>query len=182
MHNAGICHRDIKLSNILLNQNFEPKIINFSFACNIANNPTDFVGTLNYMAPEITREQPYNPVKCDIFSLGQLLFSLVTGILGFTSSRENDPDYTLIRQKYYEKFWNRPVISNLHLSNSFKELFLRMVAYKPNKRPAIEEILNSEWMQDIKNLNPEQMENLENEVREEFKNREIQIQANLHAN
>ena len=182
MHNAGICHRDIKLSNILLNQNFEPKIINFSFACNIENNPTDFVGTLNYMAPEIIREQPYNPVKCDIFSLGQLLFSLVTGILGFNSSRENDPDYTLIRQRNYEEFWNRPVISNLYLSNSFKELFLRMVAYNPNERPTIEEILNSEWMQDIKNLNPEQMENLENEVREEFKNREIQIQANLHAN
>ena len=70
----------------------------------------------------------------------------------------------------------------MHLSNSFKELFLRMVAYNPNERPTIEEILNSEWMQDIKNLNPEQMENLENEVREEFKNREIQIQANLHEN
>ena len=56
------------------------------------------------MAPEIIREQPYNPVKCDIFSLGQLLFSLVTGILGFNSSRENDPDYTLIRQRNYEEF------------------------------------------------------------------------------
>ena len=63
----------------------------------------------------------------------------------------------------------------MHLSNSFKELFLRMVAYNPNERPTIEEILNSEWMQDIKNLNPEQMENLENEIRE------AQIPPNLDA-
>ena len=117
-----------------------------------------------------------------IFSLGQLLFFLVTQTFGFHSASEVDHHYTLIIKNNYAEYWNSPAFAQLNLSDNFKNLFVRMVAYDPNERPTIEQILNSEWMQDIKNLNHEQMENLEKEVREEFKNREIQIQANLHEN
>ena len=55
-----------------------------------------------------------------------------------------------------------------------------MVAFEPNKRPRIEDILNDPWMQEINNLNNEQMNALENEVRNELHNRENQIQNNLH--
>ena len=47
-----------------------------------------------------------------------------------------------------------------------------MVAYNPNERPTIEQILFDVWMEEINNLNAEQMDNLENEVRNEFQNRE----------
>ena len=52
-----------------------------------------------------------------------------------------------------------------------------MVAFNPNERPTIDEILNDEWMQEINNLNAVQIDNLENEVRNEFHNRE----AHMHA-
>ena len=57
-----------------------------------------------------------------------------------------------------------------------------MVAFNPNERPTIDEILNDEWMQEINNLNAVQIDNLENEVRNEFHNREAQIQANANQN
>ena len=38
------------------------------------------------------------------------------------------------------------------ISKELKELFIRMVSYSPNKRPTIQEILDSDWMKEIKNL------------------------------
>ena len=51
-----------------------------------------------------------------------------------------------------------------------------MVSYEPNERPTIEEILNSEWLHEINNLNPQQILDLENEIFKEFQNREAQIE------
>ena len=177
IHNAGIWHRDIKPANILLDENYNPKIGDYSLSCLNANNLQQFAGTIIYTSPEIILEQPYDGIKSDIFSLGQLLFNLVTGRHGFKIAKENDPLYSLIRQQNYTEYWNRPEIAQLNLSDSFKNLFVRMVAFNPNERPTIDEILNSEWMQEINNLNAEQMNTLENEVRNELEHREIHINA-----
>ena len=136
-----------------------------------------FNGNQNYLAPEILRHMPYDGKISDIFSLGHLLFNLVTGQFGFESSNENDKLYSLIIIKHYSKYWDFMLkIFAFDLSPSFKNLFVRMVAYIPNERPSIEEILNDEWMQEINNLNNEQMNALENEVRNELLGRENQIQ------
>jgi serine/threonine protein kinase len=183
IHNAGICHRDIKPANILLDENYNPKIGDYYSACLNANNLQGLVGTIMYAAPEIILNQPYDGIKCDIFSLGQLLFILVTGLRGFEIAIINDPLYSLIRQQNYAAYWNRPELVQLNLSDNFKNLFVRMVAFNQNLRPnSIDDILNDVWMQEINNLNAEQMNNLENEVRNEFHNREAQIQANANQN
>ena len=182
IHNAGICHRDIKPANILLDENYNPKIGDYYSACLNANNLQGLAGTRMYAAPEIILNQPYNGIKCDVFSLGQLLFNLVTGRYGFEIAREDDPLYSLIRQQNYAAYWNRPEFVQLNLSDNFKNLFVRMVAFNPNLRPnSIDDILNDVWMQEINNLNAEQMNTLENEVRNELQNREAIILANLNA-
>ena len=181
IHNAGICHRDIKPENILLDEKYNPKIGDYCLACLNANNLQGLAGTRMYAAPEINLNQPYNGIKCDIFSLGQLLFNLVTGRYRFKSARNDDPFYTLIRLQNYAVYWNRPELVQLNLSDNFKNLFVRMVASDPNQRPSIDDILNDVWMQEINNLNAEQMNTLENEVRNELQNREAQILANLNA-
>ena len=180
MHNSKICHRNIKSDNILFDENYNPQISSFYFSCFNANNLQEFVGTISYTAPEILRHLPYDGIISDIFSLGQLLFTLVTGILGFHSSNEDNQLYQLILHRHYVQYWNSPAFNNLNLSESFKNLFVRMVAFAPNERPRIEDILNDPWMQEINNLNNEQMNALENEVRNELHNRENQIQNNLH--
>ena len=130
------------------------------------------------MAPEIISQKPYDGIKSDIFSLGQLLFNLVTGGYGFKLAKGNDPLYLLIRKKNYIEYWNIPAFAQLNLSDNFKNLFVRMVASDPNQRPSIDNILfNDAWMQEINNLNAEQMNTLENEVRNELEHREIHINA-----
>ena len=182
IHNAGICHRDIKPANILLDENYNPKIGDYYSACLNANNLQGLAGTRMYAAPEIILNQPYNGIKCDVFSLGQLLFNLVTGRYGFEIAREDGPLYSLIRQQNYAAYWNRPKLVQLNLSDNFKNLFVRMVSFNQNLRPnSIDDILNDVWMQEINNLNAEQMNTLENEVRNELQNREAIILANLNA-
>ena len=52
---------------------------------------------------------------------------------------------------------------------------MRMVAFEPKERPTIEEILKSEWMQEINNLNEAQLNALENEIRQELHFRTWQL-------
>ena len=74
LHEAGYCHWDLHLDNILLDHNFNPKINDFSFSTQFRQNNqpillNDLVGTLYYSSPQILAHQPYNGEKTDIFSL-----------------------------------------------------------------------------------------------------------------
>ena len=60
MHKAGVCHRDLKLENLVLDSDFNLKIIDFGMACPLTGSENrglctrgDRVGTKSYMAPEI---------------------------------------------------------------------------------------------------------------------------------
>ena len=118
-------------------------------------------------------------MKADIFSLGQLLFVLVASMFAFEGATRKDKFYSFIRRHQPVNFWNAIPLNGLNLSQSFKNLFIRMVEPNPNQRPTIDQILNDKWMNEINNLNNEQMAALENEVRQEFQNREHYINNNV---
>ena len=185
MHNANICHRDLKPGNILLDDNYNPKITGLGLSCINMNNLQVYSITESYTAPEVLAHQPYNGIKADIFSLGQLLINLVTGQFGFLSPSKTDRYYRLIIEQKLDHYWHELQRNNIVLSQVFKDLFIRMVDPNPDNRPSIDEILNSPWMQEINNLNQEQMNALENQVRNEFQLREQpvqQLQQNQHNN
>ena len=175
IHNANICHRNIDIWHIIFDENYIPKIFSFNLSRLNANNLQENFFRRNHVPPEAIQGKLYNGFRYDIFSLGQLLFNLVTGKIGFETALPTDQLYNLIRRQDYDKYWSNRQFQGLNLSPSFKDLFVRMVAYDPAERPTIEEILNSPWMQDINNLTPQQMDALENEVRAELQNREAHI-------
>ena len=73
LHGVGVCHRNLNLGTILLDQNFNPKISNFAFAkLFIENNQviqlTERVGTSDYMPPQMYNGQPYSGEKAESWS------------------------------------------------------------------------------------------------------------------
>jgi len=182
LHGAEICHRDLKLDNIYLDQNFKIKIVNFSLATNVQVNNflNDFVGTRKYSSPQIENHQAYNGFKNDIFSLGVILFCLVKGSFGFSKATQQDHLYINIINNQINNYWESlpENIKNIPVSDSFKLLFIKMVSLNENDRPTINEILADDWLNEIVNLNEQQLNQLEDEVKNEFLNREQQMQNN----
>ena len=83
IHNFGFAHCDLKLENILLDKFFNIKIVDFGFCCLLNNKIKNRFGTFIYAAPEIFNNKNYDGKKIDFFSLGIVLFLIVTGKIFF---------------------------------------------------------------------------------------------------
>jgi serine/threonine protein kinase len=147
IHKKGFVHRDLKMENIMLDKDYVVKIADFGFTITnengLLNTP---LGTLNYAAPEILMKKQYDGVKTDIFAMGVLLFTLVTCKIGFHRALKSDKYYRLLINNKNEQYWN--IINNQigNVSNEFKDLYTKMISFKPEERPTIDEILNHPWM------------------------------------
>jgi len=147
IHNLNICHWDIKLNNIILGENdYIIKYVDFGFAIENQGKLRDFLGTPSYVAPEILLKRFYYGKSGDIFSLGIMLFILVTGKLPFKIALPNDNLYKYIIRGDYVEFWKR---KNMNISSNFMELFDNMIAFDYTQRPSISEIRQSNWMKEI---------------------------------
>ena len=80
-HQRCITHRDIKLENLLLDDLNEIKIIDFGFSTCVPNDKKIkiFCGTPSYLAPEIVLKTEYCGPPADIWALGVLLFTILSG-------------------------------------------------------------------------------------------------------
>lgn len=87
MHDHNVAHRDLKLTNILIDEEYTVKIIDFGFACEANERHKMYCGTPSYMAPEIVEKKLYFPKPTDVWSLGVVLYKLLTGEYIFGGSR-----------------------------------------------------------------------------------------------
>lgn len=83
-HQKGVVHRDMKPSNIMLNKSEDVKITDFGIAQIKTDQPLSkgLIGSPSYMSPEQVREEPVDNTS-DIFSLGCVLYELLTGEKAF---------------------------------------------------------------------------------------------------
>ncbi|XP_058004062.1 putative leucine-rich repeat receptor-like protein kinase At2g19210 [Hevea brasiliensis] len=110
LHNGckpPIIHRDLKTSNILLNEKLQGKIADFGLSRAFANESDSHVstcpaGTLGYVAPEAQTSGNFNQ-KSDVYSFGIILLELITGLPAVI--RNTLGDFICIRQ------WIRPKIN-----------------------------------------------------------------------
>lgn len=178
-HTNEIAHRDLKMENIMLDKDFNIKIADFGFATLLAGKKGDGVlntplGTLAYAAPEILLKKPYDGVKTDIFSLGVVLFTLVTCKMAFVQASRGDRFYRYIIHKMQDKYWEKLELQGNNvssLSKEFKDLFTKMISFNPKERPTIEEILNHPWMKGESATKAE--------IISDFKSREIIVRQQM---
>jgi len=94
MHSRNVCHYDIKLENILLDDNFATKIIDFGLSGSNRVLSNDVKGTMGCIAPEFCKSPAKGEIlkgeKVDVFALGIVLFSLYFGFIPFSTSNYQD--------------------------------------------------------------------------------------------
>jgi eukaryotic-like serine/threonine-protein kinase len=133
-HSLGIIHRDLKPENVMIRRDGTVKLMDFGIArfldeINLTMTGA-LVGSPAYMSPEQAMERVLD-LRSDLFSMGTLLFHLVTGQLPFAGSNPSIILRNIIEGK-------RPELMDLapHASARLADLVERTMATDPAGRPA----------------------------------------------
>ncbi|KAL4722328.1 serine/threonine-protein kinase gin4 [Fusarium chlamydosporum] len=133
-HSFNICHRDLKPENILISADLQIKIADFGMA---ALHQTDThqlataCGSPHYAAPELLKNRQYRGDKADIWSMGVILFAMLTATLPF-----DDPDLRVMMARTKKGQYEMPSF----LSPEAEDLIRRMLQVNPDRRITLKEI------------------------------------------
>jgi len=137
LHKKKVIHRDLKPNNLLLGDNNELKIGDFGIIAHLARENerrTTICGTYSYMAPEIFEKNKKGySFEVDIWSVGIIMYQLLTGKLIFDGNKEEIPNKILRFQP--------EDLDVSELSDVAANLIKQILVKDPRKRPGINQIL-----------------------------------------
>jgi len=142
-HKKGISHKDVKLENICLDKRGRPILIDFGF-CEFSapdQKSTRWDGTPEYASPELLLNLPFDTQKADVYSLGVVLFILLTGLFPFELKKRCK---VLQRGGKPKVDWAKEYYPPL--SDCVKELINKMLECDPDKRITLQEVADHPWM------------------------------------
>lgn len=135
VHLQSCVHRDLKLENILFDKHENVKLCDFGFTREYegkANYLQTFCGTICYSAPEMLKGEKYAGEKVDVWSLGVILYALLTGELPF-----DDDDDNVTRSRILTK---EPTYPD-HIPAEALPLLKSLLSKRPLLRPSLPDIL-----------------------------------------
>ncbi len=138
LHSMGKCHRDLSLENVLLSDENQAVICDFGLACDLDTLQSDRVGKDFYRAPEVSdATTEYDPAAADMWSLGIILFILLTGQPLLESTEAANQRFQLF-QRYGMKRYCRQ--SQVDLSKPCRKVLEQLLHLNPAKRPTIKQL------------------------------------------
>lgn len=141
MHSQNICHRDIKLENILIDLSSTIKICDFGVGKFISKDNLilqNQCGTPVYMAPEIFKGEGYIGYPVDIWSAGVSLYLMLTGNIPFNRTEQTTLQYEIMNSPM------KPIEEDI--SNECMDLIYRLLEKDPKKRITSQEVLEHPWL------------------------------------
>jgi len=141
-HQKKIIHRDLKAENLLLDSEMNIKIADFGFSNEfVPGNKLDtFCGSPPYAAPELFQGKKYDGPEVDVWSLGVILYTLVSGSLPFDGSTLRELRERVLRGKYRIPFY---------MSTDCENLLKKFLVLNPTRRASLEPsqvIMKDKWM------------------------------------
>jgi serine/threonine protein kinase len=143
LHDLNIAHRDIKLENIFMTDNGKAKLGDFGFAIRTANEKfsEEWLGSAEYSAPEVLKNEPYDPKKADSWSLGVVLFALLTGYLPFSKVEDDCALISDLEKKVRIRVINQELCIPDTIPSPIKEIFHGLFTYDPGRRWSVCRVL-----------------------------------------
>ncbi|XP_068729201.1 MAP/microtubule affinity-regulating kinase 3-like isoform X2 [Montipora capricornis] len=138
-HQKHVIHRDLKAENLLLDGDMNIKIADFGFSNEFTpgNKLDTFCGSPPYAAPELFQGKKYDGPEVDVWSLGVILYTLVSGSLPFDGQNLKELRERVLRGKYRIPFY---------MSTDCENLLKRFLVLNPTKRSRLEQIMSDKWM------------------------------------